>query len=277
MWTDPYRTTTGADTELGQLAKTDRNPIQENRYQELLAQAEANDPVKQAEKKRLALEEQQRARQDEFLGRFRTAVEGQEKLPDMAARLGGELGLPGLRSTSQGLMNTLEATPETQKTATRGYNVNSNQLARIIGAKQAELAPSATKAAQNTLNAENELGTRLGYGVQQQVKDLTPFTTEQSLMSDQLAREYTGFTQQASNELQMIMQQIQNNQAVTLQQMQNANNLAIKKLEYDNAKNSIDKYLTLSEGQTVYDPTSLQALYTAPKTYKPTGGGGKPS
>lgn len=36
-------------------------------------------------------------------------------------------------------------------------------------------------------------------------------------------------------------------------------------------------YLTLSEGQTVYDPSSMAALYTAPKTYKGTGGSNLPS
>jgi len=36
--------------------------------------------------------------------------------------------------------------PQTQTQATRGYDVNSNQLSRIIGAKQAELAPVAQQA-----------------------------------------------------------------------------------------------------------------------------------
>ena len=33
-----------------------------------------------------------------------------------------------------------------------------------------------------------------------------------------------------------------------------------------------DRYVTLGEGQTLYDLSSLQALFTNPKTYKPTGG-----
>lgn len=188
-----------------------------------------------------ALNAKQKAAQDEFLGRFRSTVEGQEKLPDMAARIGGQLGLPGLQQTAQGLIKTVAELPKTQTDATRGYNVNSNQLSRIIGAKQAELAPAAQQAVTQQQAAESNLATQLGYGVAQQQKDLLPFTTEQSLLSDQLAREYSGFTTDKQNQLQLMMQNISNGQALTMAQLQNANDLAMAKLQYDNQVDYFNK------------------------------------
>lgn len=264
-----------ADTELQQLQKTDRNPIQEQRYRQLQSEADANDPFKIAQKlqaeqetQRTAINAAQKLKQDEFLTRFRTAVEGQETLPTMATRIGGELGLPGLRETSQGLTKSLAAVPQVQTQATRGYDVNSNQLARIIGQKQSELAPAAQQAVTQTQSAENQLGTQLGYGITQQEKDLRPFSTEQSLMSDQLAREYSGFTTDKQNALNLALQQISNRQTMDIESLRQANDLAKAQLQYDNTKKEADKYLTISAGASVFDPTTGKFIATAPKSYK---------
>lgn len=41
----------------------------------------------------------------------------------------------------------------------------------------------------------------------------------------------------------------------------------------DNKPEEESGYMTLSEGQTVFDPVTGEVVYTAPKTYKPTGSG----
>lgn len=241
------------------------------------ATQDAKNLMEEQARKTAELNAAQKLKQDEFLTRFRTAVSGQETLPTMANRIGGELGLPALRESAQGLTKTLSSIPQVQTQATRGYDVNSNQLARIIGQKQSEIAPAAQQAVTQQQAAESNLATQLGYGVAQQQKDLLPFTTEKDLMSDQLAREFTGFTTDKQNALSLALQQIANGQALSLQELQNANAMAIAKIQYDNTKADASKYLTLSKGQTVFDPITGKAVYTAPGSLKADDDEGTPS
>src|SRR3990167_1878680 len=80
----------------------------------------------------------QQAQSQDYLGRLGGYVSGQPTSSALAERIGGELGLPTLRSNVQGLENTLFNLPSTYGSATRGFDVNANQLSRIIGTKQAE-------------------------------------------------------------------------------------------------------------------------------------------
>lgn len=254
---NPYKTNDGSDTRLTQLMKIGesggRNPIEESEFQTLKSQAGIADPASTT-----AFNTAQEGKQNDFLSRFKSAIGGQETLPDMANRIGGSLGLPQLQANSQALQNTLFNLPQTYSKATTGRDVNANQLARLIGQKQSELAPAASLAAQNVGTAQSNLSAQLGYGVQQQEKELQPFQTESTMLSDQLAREYSGFNQDKQNQFNMMMQQLANGQALTLAQMTAANELAKAKLQYDQTKKSTDQYFTLSQGQQLYNANGNQ-------------------
>lgn len=233
------------DTRLDQLAKTNRNPVEETEYQNLLkssngssangAPDNANALLAEQKAQTAAFNQDQRGLSADFLNRFKGAVAGQETLPNMATRIGGELGLPQLQANSQSLNNTLFNLPSTYGAATRGFDVNANQLARIIGQKQSELAPAAALASQNTLNAQDQVTKMLGYGVQQQQKELLPYQTESSMLSEQQAREFSGFTADKQNQLTSILSDIANKRAVSAAQLAYANQLALAKLGYDSA------------------------------------------
>ncbi len=281
------------DTRLTQLTKigNQRNPVEETEYQNLMGAAGgAKDPYGEAQSllgsqagALSAFNQQQTGQQNDFLNRYKGAIAGQETVPAMAERIGNSLGLPQLQANSQALQNTLFNLPSTYSKATTGRDVNANQLARIIGQKQSELAPAASLAAQNVGTAQSNLSQQLGYGVQQQQKDLIPYQTEQSLLSDQMAREFSGFTKQQENALSLVMQKIQNNQALTMQELQNANALALKKLDYDQQIGLLDKqnqsgsndkrYITLADGATLYDTQTGQIVSSNQKDFIATGGG----
>jgi hypothetical protein len=150
-----------------------------------------------------AFNAKQQGQQNDFLTAYKNAVGGQETQTAAAARIGASLGLPQLQANSQALNNTLFQLPQTYGKATTGFDVNSNQLAQIIAQKQSELAPSATLAASNVQNAQNNLSTQLGYEQADQSKALLPYQEQGQLLSDQLARESSGFTQDKQNALQV--------------------------------------------------------------------------
>ena len=216
------------------------------------------------------MESKQKAEQDDFLGRFRSAVEGQEKLPDIYGRVESKDNLPGLLDTAQRTSTQLQEMPETQKTATRGFNVNSNQLARIIGAETQKLAPIAQRAIDQFQQGSQLANQQMTFEIGQQNKDLLPFEQEASMLSERLAREFTGFTAARERELNSLLTMLRENNNLTISQMQMANQLAIQKLQYEEAKKGTSDLITLTAGQTVWNPSTGQAMYTAP--YKPLTG-----
>lgn len=290
--------------DLAQYAAMDRNPIQEQEYQKLLTASnipftleggKANvtgfgvggnaygDQARsffspQATQAR-ALSKQQsdalsaqnaaaEAKQNDFIGRFRAAVSDLPSYSDLYSSTSQKYNLPGMLTEAQRQSNALQRLPDTEKNATRGFNVNSNQLQQIINDKTAKLAPQANQALNNYAQFANLVNQETGYGIQEQQKDLMPLQLEGSMLSDQLAREMTGFTQQQDNQLKSYLAALDSNTQLTLEQMREANALAQRKLDYDNAKTDMDKYITLSAGQTVFNPNTGQAVYQAP--YKPT-------
>ena len=116
----------------------------------------------------------QDASTSQWLNNYSNAIGNQETMRAMYSRLSDELGLPGLTRNAQNLTAQVEAIPETYANATRGFDVNANQLARIQNTKTAQLAPLAQKATTQAQNATNQLGIQMQLAQAQQAKELTP-------------------------------------------------------------------------------------------------------
>lgn len=219
-----------------------------------------------------------------FLNRFTGAINSQPTSQALAERIGNELNLPQLQANSQSLNNTLFQLPSTYSAATRGFDVNSNQLSRIIGQKQSELAPAAALAQSNAQNAENTLDKRLGYAQADQNRALLPYQSEQSLLSDRFAREATGYTQAMGNELDAIIQKM--NAGVTLSEGEKnrAQQLAIAEKGYQNQLDQIkeqskntstknpDRYITLGDGVSLYDTQTGRIIAENQKNFSAGAG-----
>lgn len=278
---NPWVDAGGGDTQLGQLYKIDStggglNPYQKTQYNSLLQAAglpagatpsnyiqmksDAASAKQKAETD--AFNATQEAKQTDFINRFKTAVGGQESLSDASNRIGNTLGLPDLRTNAQNLTKSVAMIPKVQTDATRGYNVNSNQLSQIIASKQAQLAPAAQQAVTQQQTGEQQLGQQLGYLQTDQAKQLQPLELEGSMLSDQIAREMTGFTQDKTNALNAYLAQLDAGTKLTLQQMQDANALAQAHIQYDNVKSQVQNQV-VAAGSSLYDPTG-KLLATAP-------------
>jgi S-adenosylmethionine synthetase len=154
----------------------------------------------------------------------------------MAGRIGTELGIPTLQANATMLRNTLTNLPSTYSKATTGYDVNANQLARIIGQKSSELSPMVQTAETSLSGAQNTLGQRMGYEQTDQAKALLPYQTEQTLLSDRLARETTLYSQDNQNELNALISKMQMGVTLSEGEKNRANQLAIQEQDYNNAK-----------------------------------------
>lgn len=186
----------------------------------------------------------------DFLNRFRQGIAGQEALPAMAERLGKEVGLPQLRETAFQTNRTLNDIPATYTAATRGFDVNANQLGRIIGTKQAVAAPIAQKAQEQYQNAEDIVNTGIGYAQAQQEKELLPYQSEQQMLTDYQAREASGFSLEVQSKLQGYIQKMQGGIQLTTAEAAEANKLAMAKLDYEARKYAADKSFEAQKYQT---------------------------
>ncbi len=197
-----------------------------------------NAPVQQAQANRAGLTNlfgEQRAGTSDYLNRFKGAISGQETSQQAADRIGGELGLPGKRQAASTITNTVNNLPYTFGAATRGYDVNANQLSRIIGQKTSELTPAMNTANAAVSDAEASLDTRMGYQQADQARELLPYQTEASFLSEQNARETTGYTQQSQSELDSIIAKMNAGIQISEGEKNRANQLAMQELQYKQA------------------------------------------
>jgi hypothetical protein len=183
--------------------------------------------------------DRQKAEENAFLNRYQGVIGGQEGLPAMAERLGGELNLPNLRESAFQLSNTLKSIPQVQTQATTGFDVNENQRKRIIAQKQSEIAPLAQEAISQQQFAEGQLGERLGYGLQEQLRQLKPLEMEAAMLSDRLGREVTGYSIDKQNELSLLLAKMQQNQELTMYEKQRAAQLADAESDFEKQKQLI--------------------------------------
>lgn len=182
----------------------------------------------------------QEAKTQAFLGRYTTGIAGAREA------ISTELGLPELRETTQvagqaarGVSRQVQDIPGTQRTIAKQVGISAPRLTQRIAAETAELQPAAETARRGLEEAlagqqfgETEYTRRLQEFTQ-------PFQLEASFLSEGLAREFSGFTQQMQNELELTMQKIANRQALTLAEITRATQLAESETEFTRQKELI--------------------------------------
>jgi len=216
------------------------------------------------------LNQQQRSREEDFLTRFRTSI------PEARTAIESELGLPGLRSnalaageTARNVQNQFGAIAPTQQTVAKQVGISAPRLQQRISSKTAELAP-ALSAASSSLSGANEAltsglttyGTRMG-------ETMKPFETEASVLSESLAREFTGFTNQMKNELDITLEKLKQQGTLDLAEIQKATALAEKEQEYENQRAT----LNLGNRQVIINPVTGKEISSFATGLSPVRGG----
>lgn len=178
---------------------------------------------------------QAKEQEDAFMTALNAKIGGQEKLGDMATRIGGELGLPALRESAFQLTDTLKKIPKVQETVAKQVGISAPRLAQRTAAEQGKIAPLAQDAVSQQQFAETELGTRLGYGVAEQEKELRPFFEAQlPLLQDRLARENSNYQQDKQDELDILLTKMSQNFEMTQNELDRAATLAKSEKDYAN-------------------------------------------
>ena len=159
----------------------------------------------------------QKAEQQEFLGRYTTGLAEARKAAET------ELGLPQLREitqtagqTARDVSRQVQAVPETQKTIAQQVGISAPRLALRTAAETAKLQPaaeSARRALEDALAGQSFGETQYTQRLQETAQ---PFQLEASMLSESLAREMAGYSQERQNELSLTLQKMANGQALSL-------------------------------------------------------------
>ena len=203
------------------------------------------------------LQEAQRGREEDFLTRFRGG------LTSAISGIEGELGLPGLRTgaqaagqTARGVQDQFRAIPQTQQTVAKQVGISAPRLQQRISAKSAELQPTLETSGRQLEEAqraqefgENEFGRRIG-------QYLAPFETESKMLSESLAREFSGFTLQFQGELEERLARIRNEGLVDVANVERATELAKQEQDYLEQRELIN----LGNRQALINPQTGQEI-----------------
>lgn len=221
----------------------------------------------------------QKAENQDYLGRYRNALAGQETQTAASGRLTSELGLDKARGAATTLNTNINNLPGVLRTASVGKDINSNQLQRLTAARLAPLQSEYANASSLQSSLEGQLSNRLGLELADQSKELQPYGVEQSMMQSTQGNEVGMFNAANQNELNAINQKIASGVQISEGEKNRAQELSIAKQNNDaamarqSASNSNSPYQTLSEGQTLYDTGAGKAVYTAGKTTAPKAAG----
>jgi hypothetical protein len=212
----------------------------------------------------------------DFLKKFQNFLGGQETTSAMAGRIGQELGLPQLQKTASNLNQALYDVPGVYSKATQGFDVNSNQLARLQGAKYAELAPLAQRATSQAQEAGSQVATRMGYETTDRERAMLPYQTEQDFLKDRFARETTLYSQGNQNELDALINKLQMGVTLSEGEKNRANQLSMQEKEYQQAKETQGANTQIIDvgGQKYLIDTQTGKIISK---YGATGGTSKPA
>lgn len=196
-----------------------------------------------------------------YLQNYSNAINSQETQPAMWARLAQETGYAPALQQATTLNNQLAAIPQTYSAATRGFDVNANQLDRIMNMQQWKLAPLAERATAQAQSAGQLMQGQIAATQAQQQKELQPYQSEQTFLQDKIARETSLFSEQNQSELQALEYKMQTGAQLSSDEQKRINDLRIAQEGYQNAlqRAKIGAGVQLPANTTYYNP-----FYAAP-------------
>ena len=237
-----------ADTEFQQLAKTDRNPIQETRYQELLKQqGPAGGEVDFSQVPSVQSYVQgQFTTEDVALQDLVDKMLAREKPLDVYSRLETEAGLPELRGVSTTLSKEIASIEDyldqiepDVSARMRESLVTEAQRRGMVSAgrepfleKLTKLGTALGRVSGRVSEAERGIATKTELGIRGEEMGLEPLKLRYQVMTDRNARMLTGFTADRQTQLDQLWDKLQRQRQLDDQEWELANTLASQERSY---------------------------------------------
>jgi len=197
----------------------------------------------------------QQEQQGQFLGRFKTEV------PAALGAIEQELGLPQLRETAFTQGELVRLAPERVTAGARGYDVNQNQLERMIAADVAKLAPGAQTAYQQAQFGEAELGRRAE-------RAIMPYEIEAGFLGENVKNQVQLFRDNVKSQVDQALQKLQTQGQLSVQELANAGRLAEMERAVDLAQTQ-GTFTDLGDRIALINPETGQEIQSFAKGIAP--------
>ncbi len=200
-----------------------------------------------------------------FQGANQAAVNALPTFQQLNQQANQQYNVPNLANTATQLNNTVLQIPQTYSQATQGSDTNNNQLMQLIGQKQWELDPLAQAATNSAQTAQGLANTSVGYGVQNEAQQLSPYANAAPLLQNQMASAATNFTQDQANQLSTLQAlvasgaQLSANQATQLASLENSKRTYDAAVATANATVAASKNYAIPQGGVAYNGSSNTA------------------
>lgn len=193
---------------------------------------------------------QQQATSQGLFNQYTTASAAQPKLVDVLNNAQQQAGIGGLQqginlfnsqlSGTKGLIDNLNSDTQAR---TAGTNANQAYLDRLRASEGGQLNTQLSRLTSglgdvtNAFNTSNaNTGQLLSATQADQQTALHPLELQINAMSDQFARQITGFTTGAQNELDTLLTKLQNQQQLNTDEWNRANSLADQETQFQQAR-----------------------------------------
>lgn len=193
-----------------------------------------------------SLLDQQNAQQQGLFGQYTSAINSQEKLPELYTRLQSDLGLPGISSDLQGyknemyrvqgLLDRLDENVNSRNIGTYTTQAMRDRIAASEGGdlrtQLARLGTGMQPLTDQLTGAQNQLSALMPLYMQQQQKELSPLELQINALGDRFAREITGFTTGKQQQLTAILDDLQRGRQLADRDWDLAQQLAKEERDY---------------------------------------------
>ncbi len=170
-----------------------------------------------------------------FQGAYQGAVNALPTYQQLNQQANDQYNVPALANKATQLNNTVLQIPQTYSQATQGSDTNNNQLMQLIGQKQWELSPLAQAATNSAQTAQGLANTSVGYGVQNEAQQLSPYSNTVGLVQSQLASAAANFGAQQQAELAALTAKMNAGVTLTTDERDNLNRLQTAQTAYNQA------------------------------------------
>lgn len=163
-------------------------------------------------------------------------------IPQQRSQVEGSLGLPQLRENyirGNQMLNNLQSrmfnVPNTVRDTTRESLLNEGQRARMVESQEAPMRRDLGMLQGQQGNLGSALGVYENVSQQQQQQGMLPWEKQYDQMTQRQAREFTGWSEANSNELNRLINNQKSGLQWTNDEAQRANQLAVAEKQYQSA------------------------------------------
>jgi hypothetical protein len=178
---------------------------------------------------------QQGTTQNDYVNAYKNAIASNPTATDLYNKANTQFNVPALQNTANTLNNTMLTTPNSNLAAARGFNVDQNQIDQKTSQDLQRLAPAAAAAQTNANTAMSNAGNFVQAGLSQNATNLLPIQEQGQYLMDSYARQQSGFTTTAQQQLQALQAKMEAGQQLSAQEMSAYASLASAESNYQGA------------------------------------------